>query len=109
MKITKRVFMASVTEIEVISSTPNQPVPLEAGLVDPQSEVRGKTRPRLTQPLLYLAAGAIAAFSITFFRCDHSEKNTYVHAESGSVVHVVNGEPATGREAGDGSRRVGSP
>ena len=94
MKIIKRVFTASVTEIEVISSTPNRPVPLEAGLVGPQSEVLGKT------PLLYLAAGAIAAFSITFFRCDHSEKNTYVHAESGSIVHVVNGEPATGKGGG---------
>ena len=53
-----------------------------------------KPRSRLTQPLLCLAAGAIAAFSITFFRCDHRETNTYVHAEPGAIVHVVNGEPA---------------
>ena len=55
---------------------------------------RVKPRARLTQPLLCLAAGAIAAFSITFFRCDQRETNTYVHAEPGAIVHVVNGEPA---------------
>ena len=83
-----RVFTASLTEIEVVSSTasPSETPPeIHSQPVKPYS--------RLTQPLLCLAAGAIAAFSITFFRCDHRETNTYVHAEPGAVVHMVNGEP----------------
>jgi len=68
---------------------PPREVPRDRRSLDPV-----KPRARLTQPLLYLAAGAIAAFSLTFFHCDNRETNTYVHAERGAVVHVVNGEPA---------------
>ena len=56
-----------------------------------------KPRAQLIQPLLCLAAGAIAVFSLTFFRCDYRETNTYVHAEPGAVVDVVNGEPVAGK------------
>ena len=85
MKTTMRVLTAGSTEIEVASSSEGSPGPSA-----------GAPRSRLAQPLLCLAAGAIAALSITFVRCDRREMNTYVHAESGSVVQVVNGEPAPG-------------
>jgi len=89
MKTTMRVLTTSLTEVEVASSeSPPEPPADEASRPV-------KPRPKLT-PLLYLAAGAMAALSITFFRCDQREMNTYVHAESGSVVQVLNGEPTPG-------------
>ena len=86
MKTTMRVLTAGLAEVEVAFSSEGSPEP---PAVAPRS--------RLAQPLLYLAAGAMAALSITLFRCDHRETNTYVHAESGSVVQMLNGEPAPGQ------------
>lgn len=84
MKTTTRMLTTGLTAIEVVSSSASSPA-------------RAR-RPRLTQSLLYLAAGALMAFSITLVRCDHREMNTYVHAESGSVVQVISGAPTPGQE-----------
>lgn len=52
---------------------------------------------KLTQPLLYLAAGAIAMFSITFRCGDHRETHIHIDAKPGAIVDVVHGEPAAGK------------
>lgn len=62
-----------------------------------RERTRFVTKPqfRFTQPLLCLAAGAIAMFSISFRCGDHRETHTHIDAGPGAVVvHVVNEEPA---------------
>ncbi len=82
MKTTTRMLTSGSTAIEVEAASESSPAHARQS--------------RLAQPLRALAAGAVSALSISFLRCDRRETNTYVHAESGSVVQVVNGTPAQG-------------